>query len=792
MQFEISAYEVEDLLDRAPAGIEILSLDCFDTLIWRNTHSPKDVFSELDLPGISLEARVMAEGTARRRAFATRGAKEIGLHEVYDFLYPSADAEFVADAVARELALEASHAFAFEPTVRLIHEAKRRGLKVAIVSDMYLSEARLRGHIAAAAGEDLLDHIDHLFVSAAYGMGKGDGLFDQVVKTLGVAADKILHVGDNRTADYVAAARHGLHAAHLRQFDDESQHRLRMEAMAAQMLDPGARTRRAICQAHRAQTALRRPADAATALGHDVIGPVTHAFALWVKAELDEMSARLGRPVKPLFVMRDGYLPWRVFDALFPEMAAGRVEISRFVAFRASIKDSATLDYYLAEWMDRLPIQTMARQLMLFDHEFRKIAKGDTEEQQRTRFFKAVRSSEYQRKIVTRCKAFAGKLMAHVAAAGVERGDAVMLIDIGYNGTVQNIITPVLRDEMALEVSGRYLFLREAQISGLDKRGMLDVRNYDYRALHALSSSVVVIEQLCNIEQGSTIDFDKDGTPIREAVDAKAPHSEHRAAVQAACLTYVAEAGRGTMRAPRSDTLESRCRAAAASLARLFFLPNASEVELFQRFDFDMNMGTTATGRLVDTELSRNGLRRHGVSFFADQRRTSFLSAELHDQGMATGLGMFAAQRFGLDLRVSDFQAGSIEMPTIIASATDHVAMNFSAWPTVEGYYRMQLPVATGCSGVGLQIGRVCEWVQLEELSYTPIADLQKDVSEKRVFTAKATPDAIEAVAGDLYRVEPEGLLFVAAPPVREPCMLSLVFRPVRLREKVVELRAAA
>lgn len=792
MQFEISAYDLEDLLNRAPAGIEVLSLDCFDTLIWRNTHAPKDVFSELDLPGVSLEARVMAEGTARRRAFATRGAKEIALGEVYDFLYPGADAAFLTDVVEREIALEASHAFAFEPAVRLIREARRRGLTVVIVSDMYLSEAQLRAHIASAAGEDLLNDIGHIFVSSAYGMGKGDGLFDEVVKTLGVAPDKILHVGDNRTVDYLKAAKHGLHAAHLRQFDEESQHRLRMEAMAAQMLDSGARTRRAICQPHRAQIALRQPADSAMVLGHDVIGPVMHSFASWLKAELDEASAKAGRPVKPLFVMRDGYLPYRVFDALFPEAGAAQVEISRFVAFRASIKDGATLDYYLGEWIDRLPIQTMARQLMLFDHEFRKIAKGDTEEQQRARFLKAVRSSEYQRKIVTRCTAFAQKLMAHLKSVGVERGDAIMLIDIGYNGTVQNILTPVLRENMDLDVSGRYLFLREAQISGLDKRGMLDVRNYDYRALHALSSSVVVIEQLCNIEQGSTIDFTKDGEPIREEADRKAAHSDDRAAVQAGALAYVADAGRGIIRTPRSDTLESRCRSAAAGLARLFFLPNASEVGLFRRFDFDMNMGTTATGRLVDTELSQSGLKRHGVSFFADQRRTNFLSAELHEQGMATGLGMFAAHRFGLDLRVTDFQSGGLEVPVIIANARDHVAMNFSAWRTVDGYYRLQLPVGTGWSSVALQIGRVCEWMQIEELSYTPIADLGQEASEKRMFPAKATPDRMEAIAGDLYRLDAEGLLLVSAPPVNEPAMLSLVFRPVRMRAQAIELRVAA
>src|SRR4051812_46947411 len=160
MQATIRAYEIETLLDRAPEGIEILSLDCFDTLIWRNTHAPTDVFAELAHPGGGVEPRMWAETNARKSAFSKRGLKEIGIEDVYRKMLTESDDASVAAAVAAELALEARHAFAFAPTVALIRKAKRRGLKVVIVSDMYLSEAQLRGHIAAAAGDDVLAMID--------------------------------------------------------------------------------------------------------------------------------------------------------------------------------------------------------------------------------------------------------------------------------------------------------------------------------------------------------------------------------------------------------------------------------------------------------------------------------------------------------------------------------------------------------------------------------------------------------------------------------------------------------
>lgn len=790
MQATIRAFEVETLLDRAPAGIEVLSLDCFDTLIWRNTHAPTDVFAELAHPGGGVEPRMWAETNARKSAWSKRGLKEIGIEDVYRKMLTNADDASVEAAVAAELALEARHAFAFEPTVALIREAKARGLKVVIVSDMYLSEAQLRAHIAAAAGEDLLAMIDGVFVSAAYGKGKRDGLFDHVIEAIGVAPDRILHLGDNRNADYTAAAEHGIHAIHLQQFDEESAARLRMEATTASILDPAAGISRTICQAHRAQVALRASADPAVTIGHDVMGPALHTFSLWLKAELDEAAATLGQPVRPLFVMRDGYLPFRVFDTLFPEAGARTVEISRFVALRASIADEASLDRYLDEWLDRIPIRALARQLMLFENEYAKFLKGDSTEQRKA-FARAVRAPDLRRKIFIRREAFLKKLIAHLGTADVKPGDAVMLVDIGYNGTVQNFLTPVLRDAMNLTVSGRYIFLREKKQSGLDKRGMLDVRNFDYRTLHALSRSVVVLEQLCNIEQGSTIDFTAEGAPVRERVDAKAAHNASRGKVQEACLTFAREAGRGIVRAPGSDDLASRCNAAAAILARLFFLPNASEVRVFESFNYDLNMGTSASEALIDSERGARGLRRRGMTFYNDHV-PQFMSAELQSQGLPVSLSNFVASRYKLDLRSTDFEVGGIKVPVILATPTDQSVTEFSAYPTAEGYYRLRIPVGRQRPTAAIQLGRICEWVQIEELSFTPIAELQPGREHQHTRPAKAVTDAMEAAAPGLYRTEPNGLLMVPPPDADEPVVLSLVFRPVVTRKATAQLRAVA
>lgn len=790
MQMTVRAFEIEGLLDRAPAGIEILSLDCFDTLIWRNTHAPTDVFADLEFAGGGVEPRMWAESHARKRAFLRSGAREVGLIDIYREMLGEIDAAELEAAIERELAIEARHAFAFAPTVALMREAKRRGLQLILVSDMYLTEPQLRRHIAAAAGEEVLALVDRIFVSHAYGEGKRDGLFAHVLDTLGVAPDKVLHVGDNHAADYVAADEHGIHAVHLVQFDADAAARLRMEAATALMLDPNAGITRPIAQPHRARIALRRSDDPAYALGHDIMGPGLAAFAHWLKRELDDASAAAGRPVRPLFVMRDGYLPFRVFDALYPEAGARTVEISRFVALRASIADEKFLDHYLEEWIERLPVRSLARQLMLFEHEYARFLKGDPKEQ-RTAFAAWVRKNgDIRRKIFTRRNAFLKKLVAHLNNAGVHDGDAIMLVDIGYNGTVQNLLTPILAEAMNVEVGGRYLFLREKRRTGLVKRGMIDVRNFDYRTLHALSRSIVVLEQLCNIEQGSTIDFTPEGEAVREKVDAKAAHNATRGLVQEACLDFVREDGAGRLRPPHSDDLDSRCRAAAASFARLFFLPNAKEVGVFEAFNFDYNMGSAASEALVDVQRGRHGLRRRGLTFYNDQL-PQFMSAELQAQGLPVSLANFTASRFKLDLRNTDFEVGGIEVPVIIADAAEQGIIDFTAYPTAEGYYHLRVPTGAKRPTIAVQLGRICEWVQIEEFGYLPIEEMKKGRQESTI-AAPATLDAMETMGPNLFRASPTGLLIAAPPPGTEPMVLSLVFRPVVARQAGAALRVAA
>src|SRR3546814_3237223 len=72
MKISVRAHEIATLLDHAPDSIAMLSLDCFDTLLWRNVHAPKDIFTEIAIAGGGVEPRARAQGGSQRLSFTHR------------------------------------------------------------------------------------------------------------------------------------------------------------------------------------------------------------------------------------------------------------------------------------------------------------------------------------------------------------------------------------------------------------------------------------------------------------------------------------------------------------------------------------------------------------------------------------------------------------------------------------------------------------------------------------------------------------------------------------------------
>jgi FMN phosphatase YigB (HAD superfamily) len=796
LKLSVRASELPDLLDRAPPKIRYLSLDCFDTLLWRNCVAPRDVFAELPIAGGGIWPRAKAEARARQRAFVGTGKAEVRIEQIYAAMMPAACKAEIEQAVARELAAEARHCYGFAPTVALMREAKARGLKIIIVSDTYLSVGQLRELIGAAAGEEVAGLIDRIFVSSDHGIGKYEGLFKPVLRALNVGAEAVFHVGDNINADQVAPAKLGIATAHLRQFTDGAAQRLRLEAAAAAMVEPSARNSAPVVAPHRPVISIHGSEDPVAALGHDVLGPVMTAFARWVEQERVALAEQLGRPVKPLFLMRDGHLPLQVYRALFGADKGAPIELSRFAARRASFTDEAAIRNYLFDEPKHGRVDVLSNQLGLTPDETMRASRGRLGFAAQADLIKAALQPAMIRSVIQRASAYTRNLLRHLEQAGVAEGDAIMLVDLGYQGSVQTLIEPVLRERMGLHVAGRYLLLRDPEQTGTDKKGLLDPRNYDLSALHALAMPIAVIEQLSTVPQGSVVAYREDGTPIRKDAGQKGLQNQVRDAVQAACIDYARHAGDGVVRPAASDDGECRRRSAASVLARFLFLPTADEVATLQAFDHDVNLGSDDMVALVDPDEAGTGLKRRGL-FYVNHSDRMYLPGELQRHGMSQLLALFAATRHQLDLRPADFEAEKIELTGFLADATQQTRLTVEAHATHDGYFQAVVPVGEGRFAAGVAIGAIAEWVQIEEGAFHAVGALH-DAREAVIsppVPAQLICEGMEEQAPGFYRCGGEALLLVPPPPagrIDGPVLLSLVFRPVVRRAPRAELKEAA
>lgn len=788
---EILPHELPDVLDDYPL-VQVLSLDCFDTLIWRDSNRPVDIFEAL--PGIAGSQRAKAEEMARRGARLMAHGEDITIGEIYDKLMPNASPDMRQAAIRAELDAEATHCYAFAPTVELIRRAKARGMRVVIVSDTYLDGDMLRELIARAGGTELSAMIDRVFVSSHWRLPKARGLYRHVLPELAVEPGAILHIGDNLNADVKGVAPLGVNAVHLKQFHSEIERQLRLEACLDTLLAKGMDALSAP-QPHRAALAQWTPqlTDTAQHFGYAVLGPIFTGYDRWLTDEAETLAQKHGGAVHWLFLMRDGHLPMLVHQQRHSagQTSAHAIEISRFTATAATFTTDEAIDAYVEDMLGTDPA-VIAQQLQCPPAEVKKLAAIADKGAGTQALHALLLRREIRRFIHKAARRMADRMIAHVrAAAQPKPGDVLMLVDLGYNGSVQNRIDGLLANAFNAHVAGRYLLLREIEVSGLDKAGYFDGRHYDHQALSAMSSHVAVFEQLCTNTQGSVIDYTERGDPVRRSNDIKQAQSAIREATQQGCLHFAETQPAAVIRVRNNAAMDAEHwrRSNAATMMRLMFLPMPYELNVFETFEHDVNLGTDETIALFSKGHARKGLREQGLFYLKGARRM-FLPAELSDEGMATRLAYLATSRFGMTLNVSDFIAeGGFLVPTIYSNGREVVETRFNALPTHNGYHTLCIPIADCRYTAAIQFGALFDWVEVSSITALPQAEHlnNKHDTAAREIAMTAVLEGIEARSDNLWQCTSAHGFALINPPARRdatPMMLLIVFRPVTWKEQ--------
>jgi FMN phosphatase YigB (HAD superfamily) len=794
----VRATQFLDALAEHARGLKVLSLDCFDTLLFRRTATPTDVFFQLqDAPefrelGFNAKLRVMAETTARELSQVRRRSFEVRLPDIYRAAFPALTDEQVRDLASAELAAEKRACYAFPPTVDLIRAARKRGLRVVLVSDTYFDEKQLRQLLSMALGERDLGLIDRVFCSNAYGRSKVNGLFDDVIAKLGVSASSILHIGDHKSADFAAPKEAGLRALHFVHFDPPVQDILRWQTGAADILLPNLRHQAGTPSPFRGLFAADEPnVDPAHLLGYAAAGPIFYGFARFVLDEIEALRQK-GKEPKVAFLLRDGFLPSEICRTVAGGPVGAEVSISRFAAYAATFRTITDVERYLAVSVGSRRYEAMAKQLLLPPDLARTICEQAlVAKSGETCFVNFIRKPDVLATIFEQSKAYRARLFRYLERAiQLARGDTLVFVDLGYDGTAQRLLEPVLRDEFGVELLGLYLLLARTPGWERSRKGLVDPSWCDDRIVASLVPYIALIEDLCACDAGSVRDYDGEGGAIYDARVLASRQYEQVKPVQSMCRAFAERAESFFARIGERPDRESLRTTALAAIGRLLFFPTAQETGFLEGFRLDMNMGTEDTIELFDLAAGLGQLRRTGL-YFSDKKVTTRTNGpvELRHAGAELSLALLTQHRFSLEFTQSDANLRREKLRVLVVLGNDASTTELDAHATHDGYFALLVPVGRGDMSFGILFGERYTWVQIDHIERVPTAMLFKpdEAQHAENILAEVKSEQMVLRAPGLYEcVSDSAFLFLPPVPRREAgaatFVCRVVFRPVARR----------
>lgn len=278
---------------------EVISFDIFDTLLLRAFAHPDHVFWHLELTSKEADfagKRGYADGLARLR---NPQREEITYDQIYEVL-----GKRFESFKQKELDLEESVLTVNTEMLEAFNFAKSKGKKIVIISDMYLSGEFLEKVLQREG----FTGYEKLYVSSDENKTKRSGnLFTHVLNELGIAPDKMLHIGDNLSVDCEVANYLGISAFY---YEKVLNRYLRENPKATIFYQKNKNNIAAsIITGVNAIKSLSCDNNYWKAFGYEYIGPIAYGYAEWLYKDLKEEGIR-----EALFVARDGYHIKKVFD----------------------------------------------------------------------------------------------------------------------------------------------------------------------------------------------------------------------------------------------------------------------------------------------------------------------------------------------------------------------------------------------------------------------------------------------------------------------------------------------
>lgn len=177
---------------------DVISFDVFDTLLMRKVLYPTTVQKVLAMDNSTF----FAERKEAENSFYKQG-RQPKLSDVYELLGNN------KSLMNKEIELELSFCKRRETVCDAYQYALSNNKKVYLVSDMYLSKDTIGDMLKAQA----ITGYEELLVSCEEGCSKTNGLFEVLKERTGQG--RILHIGNDKDTDIIAAQRYGIDTFHI-------------------------------------------------------------------------------------------------------------------------------------------------------------------------------------------------------------------------------------------------------------------------------------------------------------------------------------------------------------------------------------------------------------------------------------------------------------------------------------------------------------------------------------------------------------------------------------------------
>lgn len=478
-------------------GVKTISFDLFDTLAIRNISSFEGVLnlveSRLRERKVSISDFVNKRIKAEKTLSFNNAPR---LVEIYsELLKDTKEVNATADELANvEFEVDKSLIEARRDIVDILNQLVTQNKEVYITSDSYYSKEQILQILNKLGVESVTD----VLVSCEYKTSKTGDLFKHL-KTLS-DGERILHIGDDISADIEAAKRHEINAFQIYSASEllELVGGLNLDKNESSLSDQikiGMFVANLFNSPFQFENDAKRiHTESAKDVGYLFCAPMIMDFTKW----FEEETAKSDNANRWLSA-RDGYLLKKLYEIMYPSKIAEYFYTSRIAAIRAGVESISDIEY-----VDGMKFS------------------GESEENLRIRFGLSVDMLDtndidndqegllkYSRAILDNAKSKRINYLKYINKLDIQKG-SISFFDFVAKGTSQMYIQRLTKRP----IMGLYFLQLEPEFM---KDKNLDIKPFYSemeRERSAIFDNYYILETLLISPEPSVDEFDTDGNPV--------------------------------------------------------------------------------------------------------------------------------------------------------------------------------------------------------------------------------------------------------------------------------------